>query len=30
MNAVIDTQIREGLEAFKTAFSEILNALEQK
>ncbi len=28
MNAVIEAQIREGLDAFKTAFSEILSALE--
>lgn len=28
MNRVIDEQIREGLEAFKSAFQEILNALE--
>ncbi|WP_298694425.1 transaldolase family protein, partial [uncultured Sulfuricurvum sp.] len=28
MDRVIDEQIREGLEAFKVAFTEILNALE--
>lgn len=29
MKMVIDTQIQEGLDAFKTAFSEILSALEK-